>query len=663
MIIKMLKLFGAAAVVALVFVAQKGDGSLKEGLRKAKAKVERTVSAATTSEGEGPAAGAGPIERGPTGIPLNLNLLVDQFGYRPEDSKVAVIRSARKGFDEERRFAPGEKYEIRSAKENSTVFSGSPQRWNKGSMQASSGDIGWWFDFSEVRKPGEYFVYDVEKNVRSATFRIAPDVYREILKAAVRTFYYQRSSFEKKAPFAQACWADKPAYLGPAQDRAARDIRDPDNSLSERDLSGGWFDAGDTNKYVTFAAQPVHQLLTAYEEFPRAFTDDFNIPESGNGVPDVIDEVRWEIAWLKKMQEPDGSALLKVGARKHAVAAPPSSDREPRFYVRSCTSSTITLAGMLAHAADVFSRIPELKSESEDLKRRAVRAFDAYEKEPKKEDDCDDKQVLSGDADVAPDVQEGLAVTAAIYLFAATGEPRYNVYVKDNYRKLQPYKDVGWSRYHSHMGEALLRYTKLPNADSKLRETVLNDKRNDTLAGHDIYGSSGDDLYRSFLHDGQYHWGSNAVRAGYGNTNVDAVQYGVDADNAAAYRDRALGTLHYFHGVNPFGIVYLSNMYGYGATYSANRVFSSWFADGTRWADARTSECGPAPGFLAGGPNARAGADGVPNHLKPPVDQPPQKSYRDWNKAWPDASYAVTEPSNVYQGAYVKLIAAFAQQP
>ncbi|MEQ1359238.1 glycoside hydrolase family 9 protein, partial [Salmonella enterica] len=85
-----------------------------------------------------------------------------------------------------------------------------------------------------------------------------------------------------------------------------------------------------------------------YQENPPAFGDDFDIPESGNGVPDILDEVRWETDWLEKMQFPDGSAALKVGETVYAAAAPPSSDRNTRYYIPSCTSSTIAVAGMFA---------------------------------------------------------------------------------------------------------------------------------------------------------------------------------------------------------------------------------------------------------------------------------------------------------------------------
>src|SRR5262249_58046660 len=67
----------------------------------------------------------------------------------------------------------------------------------------------------------------------------------------------------------------------------ARSVRDRDNPKTARDLSGGWWDAGDTDKYVTFTMDPVNQLLTAYQEKPRPFTDDYNIPQSKNGIPDL----------------------------------------------------------------------------------------------------------------------------------------------------------------------------------------------------------------------------------------------------------------------------------------------------------------------------------------------------------------------------------------
>jgi endoglucanase len=184
----------------------------------------------------------------------------------------------------------------------------------------------------------------------------------------------------------------------------------------------------------------------------------------------------------------------------------------------------------------------------------------------------------------------------------------------------------------------------------------------DASAGNQIYGfNPDDDLYRAYLPDAQYHWGSNNPHANYGNTNLDVIAYG-PAGKAGSSRTRALEILHYFHGVNPLAMVNLSNMYNYGASRSVNEIFHVWFAHDSKWSDAKASQCGPAPGFVPGGPNANAAQNGVPASLSPPSGQPPQKSYKDWNIGPPDSSWAITEPAIYYQSAYIRLLSAFAAQ-
>jgi len=595
-------------------------------------------------------------------VKFDAHILVDQFGYRPGDTKVAVIRDPQVGYDSADRFSPGSIYEIRRTSDGGIVFTGTPSVWAGGATESSSGDRGWWFDFSSLAAVGTYFVFDAQRNVRSATFKIDPHVYATALRDSVRMFYYQRSGIAKRRPFAEQCWVDEPAYLGPDQDASAHDITDRNNAAKFRNLAGGWFDAGDTNKYVTFAVQPVHQLLNAYQLTPGVFTDDFDIPESGNGIPDIVDEVKWEIDWLKKMQSVDGSAALKVGEIVYASAAPPSSDHNVRYFIPSCTSSTIAVAGMFAHASYVFGKFPALAADAADLRSRAIAAWKNYGGAKTKQTHCDTGVIHAGNADWSEPAQNEAAAVAAIYLFAITDNPEYDEFVQAHFRELRPYHDVGWSRYAPEQGESLLFYTTLAHANATLRTAILADKLNDVRSNDQIYGfHPRDDLYRAFLHDAQYHWGSNNPRAGYGNTNADAVVYKIDSGNAASFTTRALETLHYFHGVNPFAMVYLSNMYAAGVTRSANEIFHTWFANGTRWSDALTSDCGPAPGFVPGGPNAQSAASGVPTTLAPPTGQPPQKSYKDWNVGPPEDSWAVTEPAIYYQSGYVELVSKFAQ--
>jgi endoglucanase len=595
-------------------------------------------------------------------VRFDTHILVDQFGYRPHDPKVAVVRNPHIGFDKAQQFSPSPTYQLRRVGDASVVVEGPLTAWNHGAMETSSGDTGWWFDFSAVDAPGRYYVYDPVNKVRSAAFQIDPKVYNAVLVAAMRMYYYQRSGLAKQPPFADACWVDSPSYVGRDQDTQAHDVTDRNNPSKVRDLSGGWFDAGDTNKYVTFAVPVVHQLLSAYQEHPAVFTDNLNIPESGNGIPDVLDEVKWETDWLKRMQFPDGSVALKVGEIVYGAAAPPSSDHNPRFYIPSCTSSTIAAAGMYAHASYVFGTIPALKGEAEELRARASAAWRSFQSVKLTQSHCDTGIVHAGNADWTEQDQRAGAVVAAIYLYAITAEDGYAAFVRAHYRDLQPYHDVGWSRYRAEQGEALLFFSRLPNVDPALGAVILGDKLNDVRLGKHVYGFvPTDDLYRDFMPDAQYHWGSNQPRANNGNSNLDAITYQLDTVDRASLTIRAEEALHYFHGVNPLGMVYLSNVSRYGATLSANEIYHNWYAPGTRWSDAKTSVCGPAPGYVSGGPNGSAVQDGVPANLIPPAGQPPQKSYRDWNAGWPQSSWVITEPGIYYQSAYVKLLSKFAQ--
>jgi hypothetical protein len=213
-----------------------------------------------------------------------------------------------------------------------------------------------------------------------------------------------------------------------------------------------------------------------------------------------------------------------------------------------------------------------------------------------------------------------------------------------------------------------LFYTSLLGSDPDLRRKILQEKERDSALSN-VYGFQDaglhSDLYRAYIDDGSYHWGSNQPRANYGNTNVDALIFlpGLDRETSASYRGRAIEILHYFHGVNPFGMVYLTNMKSYGATYSLNAIFHSWFhVNEPRWGDVRGSAYGPPPGYVPGGPNAEGGFS---VDLAPPRDQPLQKSFRDWNGSTansdPQESWRFAEPGIYYQAAYIQLLSYFAR--
>jgi hypothetical protein len=206
--------------------------------------------------------GAPPETEVPTPTePVSAFIVVDQFGYLPDSEKVAVLRDPEMGFDAAESYTPGAKYQLIDAATKAVVSELTASAWNGGAVDPTSGDRAWRVDFSAVKTPGVYYLLDVDAKVRSDVFRIAEDVYRLALRHAFRTFFYQRAGFEKKAEFAGEAWADGASHLGAGQDKNARLFGQTGDATTERDLSGGWYDAGDYNRYTAWTAEYIVTLL------------------------------------------------------------------------------------------------------------------------------------------------------------------------------------------------------------------------------------------------------------------------------------------------------------------------------------------------------------------------------------------------------------------
>jgi endoglucanase len=613
----------------------------------------------------------------PAGKGLELKLeryiVVDQFGYRPGMKKVAVLADPQAGWNAKDAYTPGKELEVRAWADDKSVFRGPVTAWKAGAVDTSAGDRGAWFDFSSVDAEGTYYVFDSEKRVRSHPFVIGKDAYKNVLKAAMRAFYFNRANFEKKPPYScvgDKCWSLGVDYMGEGQDKEARSVTDRENAKTARDLSGGWWDAGDTGKYVTFSNDAFHQLLTAYEEKPAAFTDDFGIPESKNGIPDLIDEVLVELAWLKKMQPADlkGGGLIKLANAEYGDPVPDQSKFRRYYYAPACSAATIVLAGEFAHAALVLKTFPKFAGEVRDLTKRARDAFAHYQANPKN-DACDDLTLKSGDADRTLADQDKLAVASAVYLYALTSDRAYGEYVQKNYQKTRPFEG-DWSLYDQDQGDALLYYAALPSADPATRDAIRARKKAQA-ATVDYYGFKPElDLYRAYMRTDSYHWGSNNVRASYGNTNYDLLRFDlVKAEERASYEERIAGMLHSYHGVNPMQLVYLTNMYAYGGDACADEAYHTWFRDkDPKWDNARTSTLGPAPGYVTGGANKNYCDGQDPKQhacaRSPLRRQPAEKAYLDSNTSYDppnqyDKSWELTEPAIYYQASYVRLLSKF----
>jgi endoglucanase len=600
-------------------------------------------------------------------------IMVDQFGYLSNARKVAVLRTPHTGYDASGpSFWPQQLSVVNSAT-GATVYSFWPTEWNSRATDASSGDQVWYFDFSNVTTPGTYEIVD-SGGQRSARFEIGDNVYRNVLIQAVRMFYYQRLGQTKSASNAGIFWADGASNLGPGQDTQARRFLDKNNAATARDVHGGWADAGDFNKYTSWAAGYTQELLDAYIQNPAVFTDDFNIAESYNGVPDILDEAKWGLDWLSRMQNSDGSVLSIVGV---GGASPPSTDTRPSYYGDANTSATLAAAAAFAEGAKVLGSLNNatLNTYSAALLTKAQKAWTWAQNNPNvlfyNNDSSHGTAGLGvGQQETDDNGRAMLRLVAAIKLFAATGDATYRNYVDAHYTDSQMFRNWSLSGFSAGDARPLLYYASLPGATSNVASAIRSQYV--SLWDSPNYGgwsqvNAQTDPYRAYI--SAYTWASNSVKANAGTLFAEEGYYQIGGHTADEVANAAVDYLHYLHGVNPLGKVYLSNMNSFGAENSVNQLWHTWFFDGTPWDDAKNSPYGPAPGYLVGGP---AGSQwdwdgGCPSvstkcgstRPTPPYGQPGQKSYLDFNDGWPLNSWSISEPSNGYQVAYIRLLARF----
>jgi endoglucanase len=608
------------------------------------------------------------------GEAVTPQITIDQFGWLPRSRKVAILAEPVRGQNASVAYRPGPVFEVRRQADGTVVHRGNLKPWNGGKVSDLAGDRVWYADFSDVRAPGDYDLVDPKNHVRSSPFRISEDIYRPVLRDSVRTFYYQRSGMPILARYGER-WHHPGGHLGPNQDRAAHLAQGGKDLDRPRDLLGGWFDAGDLNKYVPYLESTLFDLFWAYELHPRAFGDDTNIPESGNGVADLLDEVKWELDWLLKMQDTDGGVFNRVAGRRYDNGPdPPGSDTQPRFYTAKTTWATATAAASYAHAARVYDPLErKFPGYADRLRAAARRAWTYLEAHP----NMDPADGTDGDANLAatpagsnPNADRRSRVYAAAELFKTTGDPTFKAYVDRRAPDVAATSDNGLHPFgdghqvdplnHLALTQALFLYATTPGATPAVTKPFR-----DALArtAEAIRGATGgpDDPYLAYHYEGHYCWGSNQCKGRWGRVLLMATALNLNPAQQPAYREIMAGYLHFIHGRNPLSLCFLSNMDHAGGDRCVTEIYHSWFRDGSPLYDGRGSRYGPAPGYLAGGPNKFFSVDWI----SPPHGEPPMKAYRDWNGAWNarrqanEASWEITEPAIYYQAVYTLLLSQF----
>jgi endoglucanase len=583
--------------------------------------------------------------------PVSEQIMVDQLGFRPKSDKIVIFASPQEGQNAATKYQPPAKASVRRLDNGTDVLSVDLKAWNGGNTEKVSGDKVCYADISALRDPGTYYLYDAENKVRSYNFRVGKDVYAQTLKAAVRMYFYQRCGGD--VPQANGgTWHHPPCHCAENQDKAAQLYIDGQAKGQPRDVHGGWHDAGDYNKYVPFTAEVIPCLLMAYEFNPKAFGDDWNIPESGNGVPDLLDEVKWECDWLLRMQLPDGSVCNRVTETTSKSGVTPDQDNQhARYYTQPTSWATAVFAANLANFSRVISKFPAEAAYAKTCRAAAEKAWAWLEAHPDMTpadgvDHGRPSEAADAACDNGKDGDTARRVMAALQLWMLDPQPKYEAVFK---------------KWHADMlALSFIQYALTPKADPAIVAEVkaavkkFADERVGNL-------KSNGDAYRAYLPD--YWWGCNQSKAEYAYRALFAAKLNVDAANTSAYRACAEEYIHYFHGRNPLCFVYLTNMGAKGANLGVGKCsmspFHTWFAYKSQW-DGPDS-LGPAPGYLVGGPNRFD----APKWLIPPAGQPPEKAYKDWNKGWNDEhhenenSWSFTEPAIYYQARYILLLAQF----
>lgn len=605
-------------------------------------------------------------------------ICVDQFGYLPSSQKIAILRSPAVGFDSTENYTPAKKYSLVDAKTGKTVFSAAPTQWKQGEIDPSSGDKVWHFDFSKVTETGSYFVRDTKTKEQSFEFEIGENVYKNVLKQAFKVFYYQRAGFPKEVKYATEAWADKASHLGDLQDANCRKWGFANDPSTERDVQGGWYDAGDFNKYTNWTADYVNYLLMAYEENPAAWTDDFGIPESGNGIPDVIDEALLGIEHLLRLQQSDGSVISIVSLDE---AAPPSAAKKPSYWGNPSTSATLSAATSYAYMAKILAEVTPGKyvDLEKKLQLAAENAWNWAEKNPtvkfyNNSSEHGTQGLAAGQQEVDDLACLEKKLHAAMRLFSLTGDTKYRTFFDENYTQARM---IAWQLVFA-FGEAnqdmLLNYAQLKNATPAVAEHIKKVYRSALDTVHNLPAVRNfTDPYFAYQKD--YVWGSNGTKAKQGAILHNIATYNIDEQLASSAKQYSEHYIHYLHGVNPLNMCYLTNMSAYGAEQSANTVYHAWFHyKNETWGEAGKSTYGPVPGIVVGGPNPAYDWDGCcpqncdseynnslcfAHDISRLRNQPAQKSYLDMNLGWPLNLWSVSENSNGYQVHYLRLLSKF----
>jgi endoglucanase len=527
-------------------------------------------------------------------VPDSLDrILVNQVGYLPGAVKTALLR------------VKTDKFDIINAGSGKVVFTGKPgsfKYWN------FSGDSVATADFTSVNVPGKYQVCINNKTICSYVFEIGNGVYREISKASLKAFYLNRSGTEISKEFGGK-WARAAGHPDTAvfvHASAASDKRPEGYKLSS---AGGWYDAGDYNKYIVNSSITTYTLLLfcqMYPEYIKSFKN--KIPESSNNLSDVIDELLVNLRWMMTMQDPnDGGVYHKLTNKGFGDFSMPDKATEPRYVVYKTTAAALDFAATMSMASRVFA-----KTDSKVLKELAVTCLDAA-KRAYAWAKANPAIYYKNPADISTGAYDDFQLKDEFFWASSElGLAENNVALisKDSI-KAQPLIIQSWD------ASGMLGIISLSLSDNPAAAEYQKEAKKKLLEYADqLLDKSINAPYKVSLDF--FKWGSNSDVANM--AIIKLVAYKITQDKK--YLPSIQGDVDYILGRNATGYCFVT---GFGSRQVMNIHHRPSGADGI--AD-------PYPGFLSGGPNTVTFAD-CPNLARSKF---PAKSFVD-----AECSYSTNE--------------------
>lgn len=489
-----------------------------------------------------------------------------------------------------------------------------------------SGKTGQIVDFSALTTPGTYTLSVSRKNeIMTSPFTICERPYQELTRQALRAYYHQRASMATEEPFAEG-------YARPAGHPDDSVIVHASAATAERpegtiiSSPGGWYDAGDYNKYIVNSSFTMGVWLMAYEMNKSYFdTLSLNIPESQSACPDMLAEAMYNIRWMMTMQDLDGGVYHKLTEPDFESFIRPDQCQKPRYVVMKTTAAALDFAATMAMTARVYApyeeTYPNFCAEAQTAALRAYAWAQAnpavYYDQPKMNEEFQ-PAITTGAYDDFEVTDEFYWAATELYLL--TGNEDYKAQISTFQSQISNYTPAVWGNVAELAYLDLLLHAK-GNANAEALLAHLQpyiDEATTISAFRSPYGNRETDFF----------WGCNSEGCCW--RGIECL-YAYRLTGDPKYLINAERCLNYILGQNATGYCYVT---GFGSRPTSHPHHRLSFSHPK----------GTLPGFLAGGPNP-AKQDAETDGVKYPKDVPADECYLDYQPSY--ASNEVTINWNV----------------